>query len=848
MRLPHEAVPRHRLAAPAFRVAVAYVAVVVSAAGCSSTPPASAPARSALGSGIGRLPTGARLDPAGTSTGTGAMPLAMIVAPGGRYLILSVSGWREQGLQVIERASGRVVQRVRQASAFIGLVASADGRWVYSSGGNEDVVYRYSWSGATLELRDSVVLGHPSKDGGTRYSAGLALSPDNRTLYVAENLGDSLAVVDFTSHRVLARYATARYPYGVAVTPDGKVYVSAWTGAEVRAFAPVSGGLQPLATVAVGRHPSAMVLNADGSRLFVASATEDRVSVIDTRTRGAIGELRDAPPYAREGSTPNALALSPDERLLYVAEADNNAVAVFALGDASAGRPGRGSLRDSLIGRIPVGWYPTALVADGLALIVANGKGSGTRANPEGPTPSHPRTPQSHSYTLGQLSGSLTSIDIGQLSVDLPSLTQRVSRANGWDHARGRDFDYPPIKHIVYVIKENRTYDQVLGDLPQADGDTALVFFPRAVSPNHHALAERFGIFDRFFVNAEVSPDGHNWSTSAYVTDYIEKTVPSEYSSRGRTYDYEGTNRGFSRHHIPDDDAAEPARGYLWDALVRAGVSLRNYGEFVVRDDSVAGGAPDESPPNGPRRPSRYVGTKPALRLTTNSGYPGFDLDVRDSRRADIWLADFTRDIAQGSMPAFEVVRLPNDHTAGLRAGSPTPAAYMADNDLALGRMVEAVSRSPYWSSTAFFVVEDDAQNGPDHVDSHRSVLLVISPYAAGGTLHRWVNTTDVVATMLDVLRVPSLSQFDHYGRPLREIWSSTADLRPYVALRPAVDSMAVNPRNTPSARQSAQLDLTTEDRADEDRFNRILWRGLKGGRPYPDIRHATVREGGTSH
>ena len=777
------------------------------------------------------------------STATGAMPLAMIVAPGGRHLILSLSGWREQGLQVVERASGRVIQHVTQASAFIGLVASADGHWVYSSGGNSDVVYRYAWAGDSLALHDSLVLGRPTKSGGTRYPAGIALSADSRTLYVAENLADSLAVIDVSSGRVRARYATPRYPYGVAVTPQGEVYVSAWTGTNVTVFAPTYDGLRQVATVAVGRHPTAMALNPDGTRMYVASATEDRVTVLDTRTRRAIADLRDAPPNVAEGSTPNALAVSPDGLRLYVAEADNNAVAVFALGDASAGRSNGTASHDSLIGRIPVGWYPTALVTDGELLLVANGKGKGTRANPDGPTPSHPRTPTSRSYTLGQLEGSLTSLTVGDVAAELPSLSARVTRANGWDRIRDLGSAYPPIEHIVYVIKENRTYDQVLGDLTQADGDTALVFFPRAVSPNHHALAERFGIFDRFFVNAEVSPDGHNWSTAAYATDYLEKTVPSEYSSRGRTYDYEGTNRGFARHDIPDDDAAEPAHGYLWDAVARAGLPLRNYGEFVVRDDSALGGPPDESTPNGPSRPGHYIGTKAALRATTNARYPGFDLNVRDSRRVDIWLADFARDVAVGTMPALEIVRLPNDHTAGLRAGSPTPTVYMADNDLALGRMVDAVSRSPYWRTTAFFVVEDDAQNGPDHVDSHRSVLLVASPYAAGGTLHRWVNTTDVIATMLEILRVPSLSQFDHYGRPLREIWSSTPDLRPYTALHPAVDSMAVNPRSTRGALESSRMDLTSEDRANEDLFNRVLWEGLKGRQPYPGGRRASTVE-----
>jgi YVTN family beta-propeller protein len=814
------------------RAAASFLAFAL--ASCTGAPPAGTPAAGALASRIGRLPTGAMLDPAGTSTPVGAMPLGAVLAPGGRYLILSLSGWRQQGLQVVERATGRVVQMVSQPSAFVGLAATADGRWIYASGGNGDVVYRYAWQGDSLGQRDSVLLGARKKDG-TRYPAGVALSPDGRTLYVAENLGDALAAIDVATGSVRARYPTARYPYDVLVAPDGDVFVSAWTGSVVTVFQPVAEGLRQAATIAVGRHPSAMLLNHDGTRLFVASASTDQISIVDTRARRLVGTLHDPPPGAVEGSTPNALALSADGRRLFVAEADDNAVAVIALGDASSGLVADGLARDSLLGRIPVEWYPTALITSGDSLLVVNGKGRGTRANVDGPTPTRGVARDSRSYTLGQLDGSVTTLGASELRDDamLAAMSRRVARANGWDRSAEAAAHYPPIEHVVYVIKENRTYDQVLGDLAQADGDTALVYFPRAVSPNHHALAERFGIFDRFFVNAEVSADGHNWSTAAYATDYLEKTVASTYSDRGRTYDYEGTNRGDGVADIPDDDVAEPANGYLWDAVTRAGLSLRNYGEFVV--DAGSG--------SGASRAARYLGTKPALRTTTSASFPGFDLDIRDQLRADLWLRDFAHDVETGGMPAFEIVRLPNDHTAGARAGSPTPTAYMADNDLALGRIVDAVSHSRYWKSTALFVLEDDAQDGPDHVDSHRSVLLVISPYAVGGAIHRWVNTTDVIATMLDILHAPHLSQFDGHARPLREIWSAEPDLRPFSRLVPAVDSTAVNKRGTRGARESARLDLSQEDRADEGLFNRVLWSSLKGGAPFPARRRASTAE-----
>ena len=827
------------------RAVIGALVLTTALAACRNAPAPATSRTEWLGSGIGRLPTGRSLDPAGTSVVIGAMPLGAVLAPGGRRVVVSLSGWREQGIQVVDRASGRVMQSIPQASAFVGLAFSPDGQFLSVSGGNEDVVYRYRWTADTAALMDSVILGAKTQAGRTRYPAGLGFSPDGRTLYVAENLGDALAVVDVATGRVKQRRPIGRYPYGVVVAPDGQVFVSAWTGGDVMAFRPQRDGLLDDGTpIPVARHPSTMLTNRNGSRLFVASASTDRVTVVDVRTRQVLTQLLDAPAGTGQGSTPNALALSADERTLYVAEADNNAVAVFTLGDATSGHDGT-SARDSLVGRIPVGWYPTSVLSAGDTLLVMNGKGMGTRANPDGPSPSHPRTPDSHSYTLGQLDGTLLTL-AGVPSATpeaLASLSRRVARANGWDRTDAHRSGYPPFEHVVYVIKENRTYDQVLGDLRQADGDTTLLFFPRSVSPNHHALAERFGIFDRFFVNAEVSPDGHNWSTAAYATDYLEKTVPSEYSSRGRSYDYEGTNRGFNAANIPDDDAAEPASGYLWDVTTRARISLRNYGEFVVRDDRGAATPSGGGAAGSPSRAHAYRGTKTALLETTNAAYPGFDLDIRDQVRADVWLADFAEDVRRCSMPALEIVRLPNDHTAGARAGSPTPRAYMADNDLALGRMVEAVSQSPFWRNTVFFVLEDDAQNGPDHVDSHRSLLLVISAYNRAGAVHRWVNTTDVIATMLEILRAPNLTQFDAYARPLREIWAPTADLAPYPRLLPAVDSSERIPRAGQGARDSRNLELSSEDAANETLFNHVLWRAIKGSLPYPDLHRVTPVE-----
>ncbi len=785
-----------------------------------------------------RLPTGVRLDPDGRSTGLGSMPLGMALSPDGRRIAVLLSGWREQGVQVVDAASGRILQQLPQPAAFLGIAFSPDGQSLFASGGNEDAVYRYAWGVDGATLRDTLSLGEkrPNRPG-TRYPAGLAVSGDGRALYVAENLSDSLAVVDLASHAVVQRFATERYPYGVVVSRDGTVYVSAWGGSTVSVFRPRGAAtqLEPAGRWQVGRHPSAMILNGDGTRLFVASGSTDRVGVVDTRAGRLLTELHDpAPAGPSEGSTPNALALSPDGARLYVAEADNNAIAVFDMSAATAGVAGTAA-RDTLAGRIPAGWYPTAVAVRGDTLITANGKGTGTGPNRGLPQPGRgTNTDEPRMYTLGQTSGTLTvSVAARAGGVELARLSARVARANGWLVPRAHPA-MPAIRHVVYIIKENRTYDQLLGDLSQADGDTALVFFPRNVSPNHHALAERFGIFDRFFVNAEVSPDGHNWSMAAYATDYLEKTVPSNYSGRGRSYDYEGTNRGRVPGDDGNDDVAQPGSGYLWDLVQRAGLTLRNFGEFVV-PERVAPGSP---------MPPGYRGVKPFLAEHTSHDFPQFDLNIPDQRRADVFIGEFDQMVRGDSVPGLMIVRLPNDHTAGARAGAPTPRAYVADNDLALGRIVEAISRSPVWKETAIFVVEDDAQNGPDHVDSHRSVLLAISPYLRPGVHHRFTNTTDVLATMEEILGLSALSQFDYYGRPLRDVWTTTPDLRPYVALTPGVPLTERNPSSGREARASARLDLDFEDLANEDLFNHILWRTIKGAQvPYPGTTRMSALE-----
>lgn len=784
------------------------------------------------------LPTGVVLDPAGPTFDIGPLPLNMRVSPEGDRAVMLLSGWRMQGIQVVDPVSQDVVQTLEQDAAFVGLAFSADGSTLYASGGNQDVVYLYDWSNGTASLQDSLILAEKEPGApGTRYPAGLALSPDGTHLYVAENLGDQLAVIDLTSGAVVQRLDTGRYPYEIEVHDDGRVFVSIWNYDHLLVFEPDGANrLQDQAVlVPVARRPSAMTMNEAGTRLYAVSASTDRITVLDTESLEVIALLEDpAPEGPHEGSTPNALLLSGDETRLYVAEADNNAIAVF---DLSAETSGISSATgdDSLIGRIPVGWYPTAMVRVNGALVVANGKGRGTSANAEtGHRFGQPRNPDG--YPLGQISGTITLLDDIE-NTDLSPLTDRVAAANNWDIEREAPV-FPPFEHVIYIIKENRTYDQVFGDMPEGDGDSSLVYFPRPVTPNHHALADRFGLYDRFFVNAEASPDGHNWSMAAYTTDYLQKTVPSLYSGRGRTYDYEGMNRFRYDTTPPDpdefDDVAEPAMGYLWDLAQRKGITFRNFGEFVI----------PEYVDEDADMPTGYKGNKPFLEANTDPDFPGYNLSIPDVQRAEVWIEALNSYIEADEMPQFQILRIPNDHTAGGRAGALTPRAYMADNDLAVGMIVEALSNSPFWATSIVFIVEDDSQNGPDHVDSHRAPFLVVSPYNRPGVVSRFVNTTDALATMEGILGLDALSQFDYYGRPLVDVFSEEPDLTPYTALIPDVPMDERNPEEGLAAELSEELDFDFEDIANEDLFNRVLWMTIKGeDRPYPGVRRASMLE-----
>jgi DNA-binding beta-propeller fold protein YncE len=738
------------------------------------------------------LPTGVRLDPAGEAVDLGSLPMSLVLAPERGKAVVVLSGWREQGVQVVDLKTRKVTQKLLQDGAFYGAAFSPDGHRLCVSGGNTDMLFVYVWKdgAATIENKFELAKAKTADGTGTSYPAGLAFSPNGKFVYVAEDVGDRLAVVNAATGEITQRFSTDHYPYGIALTADGQVFVSAWGGSTVSQFRIVAdGSLAYLGRIEVGRHPSALAVK--GTRLYVTLAGSDRVAVVDTRLRRVARYLHDAAPGAPpEGSTPNAVALTSDAKRMLVAEADNNALAVF---DVATGK---------LLGRVPTDWYPTAVAEDNGELLVLSGKGHGTHANPDGPVPlTNWPNEKPTAYTLGQLNGSLRVLPSAMTETQLAAFTERVAAANNWQQ-RLAARRYPPFRHVVYIIKENRTYDQVLGDLKEGDGDASLLFFPDiTITPNHHALARRFGLFDRFFVNAEVSSQGHIWSTAAYVTNYGEKVVPSGYA--GKRADMDG------------EESDEPERGFLWTLATRDGITFRDYGEMVKGNPG-------------------WPVTQHDLGADVNPDYVPMDLVTQDQKRADVWIAELQRYVRDRNMPQLEVMWLPMDHLAAGRPGKCTPRACMADNDLALGRIVQALSHSPYWKDTVIFVVEDDAQAGPDHTDSHRAPFYAISAYNRSGTVHRFINTTDVVAAIEDILGMGRLSKFDYFSRSLADIFAPAPDPTPYDPIVPTQDLSEKNPQNTAAARMSEGLDLSAPDRVDDQLYNRILWLMLKGDIPPP--------------
>jgi YVTN family beta-propeller protein len=787
------------------------------------------------GQGVTLLPNGWRIAPVGRHLDAGDLPLAMALHPDGRHLVITNNGWSKPSLRVVDLERWQVIQKMALDHAWLGLVWHPDGRRLLSSGASDNSIREIEWRDGELAPGRTFTLAPAQKSAGhwrlenPGFVGGLALSPDGRTVYAAQVYGESVTAVDVETGHVLARAVLPAEAYATLVSPDGRtVFVSVWGGSRVALFEP--GTLRPLGEIVVGEHPNAMALSHDGARLFVACANTNAVWAVDLASRKAVEQIGvalrpDAPP----GSTPNALALSRDGGTLLVANADNNTVAVV-----DVRRPGE----SRSLGFIPTGWYPTGVAFDasGRNVLVLSGKGLAPAANPRGPQPDS--VAADAQYIGGLLNGALSVLPRPDEAA-LRQMTDRVyslsaAAAGGRRALPERPEGSPipdaaggasPVRYVFYVIRENRTYDQVLGDLPKGNGDPNLALFGEEVTPNAHALASEFVLFDNFYVDSEVSHDGHSFSTAAYATDSNEKLWPTSYGGRGGLYLAEGEYRMRNAY----GNITASARGYLWDFASRSGVSVRSYGEFATWDKK-----------GGPVRAS-----VPGLEGKVHPSFAPFDLSIPDNERVDVWLEEFRRFEKEGGLPRLNIFHLGGDHTVGTQPGGHTPRAMVAENDVALGRMVEAISRSRFWPESAIFVLEDDAQNGPDHVDAHRSVLLVLSPWARRGAVDSTLYTTSgVLRTIELLLGLPSMSQYDASATPLFAAFATQPDATPY-AVRPARTAIhETNREDAPGAQASLLMDLAKPDLAPELELNEILWKSIRGADSAmpPPTRAAFVR------
>jgi YVTN family beta-propeller protein len=789
------------------------------------------------GGGSVLLPNGWRIAPAGRHLMVGDLPLAMVESRDGRYLIVTNNGHARPTLTVVDLERLHLKSRLPLDHAWLGLAWHPEGKRLYSSGAGGSTVDEILFADGTLTRGTSFRLAQPAPES---FVGGVAVAPDGSRLFAVQVLGQTLSAIDLARGGVVATVALPAEPYTCLVSPDGRtLFVSLWGGSKVLLFDTAT--LEPRGEIAVGEHPNAMVLSRDGARLFVACANTNAVWVVDLAARTAREQIGIALfPGAPPGSTPNALDLSADGKTLLVANADNNTVAVVDVEQAG---------RSEVEGFIPTGWYPTAVrfSGDGRRILVLSGKGLTSMANPRGPQPGVADTPGQ--YVGGMLTGALSVVDLPDAKA-LAAHTRKVYALTPYaDATRLAPAGAPPgspiparvgapspIKHVFYVVRENRTYDQVFGDVEKGNGDPNLTLFGEDVTPNAHALAREFVLFDNFYVDAEVSYDGHSFSTAAYATDFTEKVWPMNYGRRGAKYLSEGGGENRNAY----GNITAPAQGYIWDACKRAGVSVRSYGEFAVRYAEAR--AHDTGRDTGEGEVTASV---PGLEGLVHPSYPPWDMMVPDNRRIDVWLEEFRKFEAEGGLPRLSILRLGNDHTAGTRPGYPTPRAMVAENDLALGRMVEAVSKSRFWKESAIFVLEDDAQNGPDHVDAHRSIALVVSPYTRRGALDSTLYTTSgMLRTIELILGLPPMSQYDAAATPMYGAFQPKPVLTPFTKREARVPLDEMNAPGAPGAAASLAMNMEEADRAPDLELNEIIWKAVRGADSVmpPPVRAAFIR------
>ncbi len=895
----------------------------------------------------------------GRIASTNSFPATIAISPDGRYAALLNNGYGTQETiatqsiaildlktnQLFDYPDRRFGEEVHQ-SYFNGLVFGSDGKHLYASvgsitdatgekpgdTGNGIAVYNFTEGKVTperilaigpqaLATGKKVAIALRKTPPGTAipYPAGLALVPTGRgqdRLLVADNLSDNVVLLDVATGKVLQRFdlstsdlVPSSFPYTCVVTRDTRhAWCSLWNASRIAELNLITGKVvrwiklkEPDDPVAPGSHPTAMLLSPDQNLLYVALSNVDAVAVVSTKTAEVLA-LLDTTVRNQEfaGTYPSALAQSADGKRLFVADASVNAVAVFDTSNIVPNAAAGNSPAAPALGFIPTDWYPSAIAAQGNDLLIATAKGQGTGPNKGMGKTAYEVKHHGHPYIPTLLRGSIARLNITSTLGKLEELTRTVEHDNLLHNNPGA-IQFPggknPIKHVIYVIKENRTYDQILGDLKPGDGDPSLTMYGADVTPNEHKLALQFGVLDNFYDSGEVSGDGHLWSTAAITSDYNEKTWQIAYRGKERTYDFQGTvaDEFPLDHNQPDID--DPSTGFLWDNVAHHGLTYRDYGEFVnaewcnktrkvstpkegtpsaqestcPRTELHQGDAlpPNVGDPHGGPSPFPWTvplfnGVKPTkavLRDHFDPLYPDFNTDYPDQLRADEFLNEFAayahaREANEGpefQLPAFVLLYLPDDHTGGTRPERPRPAASVADNDLALGRVVDAVSHSPYWDDTAIFVLEDDAQNGGDHIDAHRSIAFVVSKYSPGTAAepyvdHRFYTTVNIVHTMEMLLGLPPMNQNDAYAPVMGPMFSGKGDQPAFKADYRNLKNGLIyetNKRDAPGAKESSRMDFSRPDAAGAAGLNKVLWRDQRGDAPMPRPKHTVFPAGG---
>lgn len=762
--------------------------------------------------GLTALHNGWSLDPAGSHVELGDFPVNIALHPSGTFAAVLHCGQGTHEVIVVRLEGRAIVARVTVPQSFYGLAFSADGSRLFASGGEYDVVHRWNFGSDGLLSEHAAIRIVPIEQSFV--VGGLAPTLDGSGLIACGPWGGRVAIAPASGDHApqFIDIGKETYPYAALASPDGvHAYVSLWGGGGIAVVNLSSRAVE--ARWETPSHPTEMALSPKGDLLYAACSNANSVAIMDTST-GRATEIVTTSLYpgAPNGSTPTSLALSKDGTVLLVANADNNNLAVFDVGE-------RGHAR--ALGFIPTGWHPTSVRFDSAGnIVVASGKGLSARSDRNGPMPGV-RTTSIREYIGSLHTGALSTIKFpspAELAAHTArafacSPLQKESAVNTRERPEGSPIPASvggesPIKHCIYVIKENRTYDQVFGDMKEGNGDPTLCLFGETVTPNLHALAREFVLLDNFYVESEVSADGHEWSMAAYATDFVERTWPLNYRKQPKQAEIRYPAEG-------EYEIATPAGGYIWDRCAAAGVTYRSFGEWVE---------------NGKTPSDPGTAKASALEGHIDPHYRSYDIDYSDLDRVARFkeeLAGFER---EKEMPRFMIVRLPNDHTAGTSKGKLTPTAMVAQNDLAVGRFVEAVSASSFWKDTAIFIVEDDAQNGSDHVDAHRTTALVISPW----TKRRQVDsslysTSSMLRTMELILGLQPMSQFDAAALPMYASFAPTPDVTPFTARPAGTDIEARNLSSAWGSDVSDSLDLAEEDAADDLILNEIIWKSVKG-------------------